>query len=102
MKSFLGIKRAYDSVPTNAIQKALERIDLPKEVIELIMNIYRNRHMKVRTCFGYSSGFKEHNGIDQGDSISPLIWNIFYDMLLAKLSKMEKGTYRNTSHLLTI
>lgn len=49
--------------------------------------------MTVLTAFGHSNAFKAGDGIDQGDAISPLIWKIFYDPLLARIQRDPHNGY---------
>ena len=49
--------------------------------------------MRVITAFGLTNSFSATDGIDQGDSISPLIWRIFYDLLLMALQQDHTRGY---------
>ncbi|KAG9302831.1 hypothetical protein G9A89_009608 [Geosiphon pyriformis] len=42
------------------------------------------------TDFGLSNGYKVHDGLDQGEVFSPLLWRIFYDLLLCKVKRHEQ------------
>src|SRR6266498_1004136 len=50
--------------------------------------------MQVITAFGLSPWLKAEDGIDQGDSISPLLWRIFYDPLLSALQSDHQRGYQ--------
>ncbi|CAB4403292.1 unnamed protein product [Rhizophagus irregularis] len=65
--------KAFDSVGMIPLQKALERIKLLHTIINFIINIYRNRQMKIITAYGLTDTFTAHDGIDQGEVISPLV-----------------------------
>ncbi len=41
-----------------------------------------------------SPQFTAEDGIDQGDTISPLLWRIFYDPLLSALQKNSSRGYK--------
>src|SRR6266542_1889563 len=86
------MSKAYDSVSLIGLQKALERIDLLTSFISLILTLFRDRSMKVLTEFSPSASLQAADGVDQGDSISPLLWRIFYDPLLTALqSDPDRG-----------
>ncbi|KAG9297262.1 hypothetical protein G9A89_001531 [Geosiphon pyriformis] len=44
---------------------------------------------RVMTDFGLTSGYHVHDGLDQGEIFSPLLWQIFYDPLLCKVKRQE-------------
>ena len=62
--------KAYDSI---RLLLLLQRISLPDTFNKWILNLFQDRNMRVITSFGFSDPFTAANGIDQGDSISPLI-----------------------------
>ena len=77
--------KAYDSISMEGLRMSLERLGLPASFTNWIINLFAGRFMKVITAFGLSPTLDAANGIDQGDSISPLLWRIFYDPLLSAL-----------------
>jgi hypothetical protein len=84
-------KKAFDSVGSSSIKAALERINIPKQIINLLMNMRRDRTADVITAGGTTDKYNIQDGLDQGDPISPLLWKIFYDPLIAKVNKMREG-----------
>lgn len=87
----IDIKKAYDSVSWESLEKVLERLRFSKTFRELIKDIFERREMQVRTAYGYTEPFKPSRGLEQGDIISPLLWLCFYDPLLTALNISEKG-----------
>ncbi|CAB4416101.1 unnamed protein product [Rhizophagus irregularis] len=79
--------KAYDSVSLESLQIALRRLDIPEKFILWIIGLFKNRQMSVITAFGPSPTFIGGDGIDQGDTISPLLWRIFYDPLLVAIQQ---------------
>jgi hypothetical protein len=88
----LDIQKAYDTVPTIAIEKGLRRIKVPENIITLICKLLDARLLKIDTPHGETEEFKPDIGIPQGDGLSPLLWSIFYDPLLCKLQQNTEGT----------
>ncbi|CAB5381878.1 unnamed protein product [Rhizophagus irregularis] len=76
------------------LTKALERIKCPTDLINFIINLFKNRKLQVITAYGLSKGFYAGDGIDQGETISPLIWRIFYDPLLTRIKDIPEVGYR--------
>src|SRR6266542_1121638 len=81
------MKKACDSISIDSLRMALSRISLPKLCIDWILNLFLDRELRIITFFGLSPSFVAGDGIDQGDSISPLLWRIFYDPLLTALQQ---------------
>ncbi|EXX70148.1 hypothetical protein RirG_090060 [Rhizophagus irregularis DAOM 197198w] len=85
--------KAFDSVGMIPLQKALERIRLPTSTTNFIINIFKNRKIKIIMAYGLTDTFTASDGIDQGEVISPLIWRIFYDPLLHRIQEDEALGY---------
>ncbi|PIA12987.1 hypothetical protein COEREDRAFT_11902 [Coemansia reversa NRRL 1564] len=47
--------------------------------------------MQVLTSYGYSPAFIQHCGLAQGDSLSPLLWLLVYDLMLEKINRNHTG-----------
>src|SRR5438105_4528280 len=65
---------------------ALERIKIPTNIINFIISLFYNRQISIITCFGLTQPFTGNDGIDQSETISPLLWQIFYDPLLCRIN----------------
>src|SRR5436190_11988965 len=87
------ISKAFDSIDIRMLRLALERIQLPKRFIDLTLNLFTDRYNTVITSFGHSSHYKTEIGIDQGESLSPLLWVIYLDPLLCRLNKTAQHPY---------
>ncbi|RHZ87192.1 hypothetical protein Glove_40g164 [Diversispora epigaea] len=94
---FQDISKAYDSMSSLALQKAMERIKFPTQIISILNDILENGNNKV-TFYGLSDPYKVHDGISQGDAISPLLWRIYYDPLLDAVKRSYLG-YNMTANL---
>ena len=81
------ISKAYDSVHIPLLKRALLRIKVPLSLVNLITNIFTHRSNSVITNFGNTKLYQVHDGIDQGETITPLLWRIYYDPLLSKITQ---------------
>ena len=88
---FQDISKAYDSMSSLALQKAMERIKIPTQIITILNSILANRSNRVITFYGLTDPYIVHDGIDQGDAISPLLWKIYYDPLLDAVKRSDLG-----------
>ena len=91
---FQDMKKAFDSVSLKMMEKALERIKVPNLLIKFLLNLYNKRKIKVYTEYGLTKEFKAEDGLDQGEVVSPLMWRIFYDLLLYLIYKKEDLSYK--------
>jgi hypothetical protein len=56
--------KAFDSVGMVPLQKVLERIRLPLSTINFIINIYKNRKIKIITAYSITDTFTACDGIN--------------------------------------
>ena len=75
------------------LAKALECLKIPEKIKYFIINIYKDRSIKVITSLGLTEAFVVGDGIDQGEAISPLIWWIFYDPVLYRIQEDDRLGY---------
>src|SRR5205085_6002769 len=90
---FQDMKKAFDSVSLKMLEKALERIKLPTSTKKFLLNLFNSRRIKVITSFGLTQEFTAEDGLDQGEVVSPLLWRIFYDLLLYEMQNKRKLEY---------
>ena len=67
------ISKAFDSIDTNMLKLAMERLKIPSGFINLTLELFTNRYNSIITAYGSSDYYKMHIGIDQGEVISPLL-----------------------------
>ena len=97
------MRKAFDSVGLKMLKKALTRIKLPEGTISLIMSLFKRRKIKVITSFGLTEEFEAEDGLDQGEVISPLAWQIFYDLLLCVVKdEINLGYHMLTNWLIDL
>ncbi|KAG9288178.1 hypothetical protein G9A89_020484 [Geosiphon pyriformis] len=105
---------AIGSVVENALKKncelwlvlqdirSLVRIKICDRFIRFFGSIHNGRVNRVITDFGLTDGYCVHDGLDQGEVFSPLLWCIFYDSLLCKVKRQESVYgYRLNSHFIS-
>ena len=84
---FQDMSRTFDSIGMIPLTMALWRIKIPDVIINLLLNMFQNRKTRIITAYGLSDVLTAADGIDQGEVISPLIWRIFYDPLLCRITQ---------------
>ena len=86
----LDVAKAYDSVPWDLLEKSIKRIGIPQNIVNIIKSLTNNRTLQIITSFGLTPKFNQDTGLSQGDIISPLLWLIVYEPLLARIKKEYK------------
>ena len=85
------MRKAYDSVSWEGLEKALKRIKMKLSIIDILEGIHNNRYSAVITDHGPTDYYEVQDGIDQGEVYSPLLWRIFYDPLLCRIQRTQKS-----------
>jgi hypothetical protein len=83
--------KAYDRVNIFQLKKAMDRIKIPHNFSSLILELFKDRKNEVITSYGKTAPYDVLTGIDQGEVISPVLWCIYYDPLLAEIDKQNLG-----------
>ena len=67
------MRKAFDSVSIHALELAMRRIKLPKNLITFIKQLFQDREIRVITDEGPTDFFVAGDGIDQSEVISLLM-----------------------------
>ena len=70
---FQDTAKAFDTVNLVMLQKAMQRIKIPDKAIKFIINLFQNRTLKAITEYGLTKEITAGDGLDQGETISPLL-----------------------------
>ena len=89
--NFIDFKKAFDSVHRPSIWKILEAYGIPSKVIKILMLLYEDSESCVRVGQEHTERFSVDTGVIQGDSLSPIIFNVVLEFVLSKLSNIDGG-----------
>ena len=87
------ISKAFDSMDTRMLRLAMNRLQIPANFTNLVIDLFTDCHNSVITAYGSSPYYKTEIGIDQGETLSPLLWVIYIDPLLTRLNKTAASPY---------
>jgi hypothetical protein len=87
------MKKAFDSVLLESLELALQRVKIPERTVKYILNLFHKRQLRIITAYGLTEEIIAGDSIDQGEVISPLIWQLFYDSLLERVQEDESLGY---------
>ena len=84
---FLDVKKAFDSVSHNTIQLALCRMGCPEPMLSCVWDLYSRSLTVLEYASSRSDPLKVHQGVKQGDPLSPMIFNAVLDWALQNLDQ---------------
>ena len=79
---FVDFTKALDSIHRGKMEQILLAYGLPKETVAVIMILYRNTKVKVRSPDGDTEYFDIVAGVLQGDTLAPYLFIICLDYVL--------------------
>ena len=88
---FIDISKAFDSVNHNILMGKLIKYGIPDVYVNVIKHWYSNQIVKVRYGNKFSEDWKVCNGVRQGGVLSGLLFNIYIDTMLDKISNAKVG-----------
>lgn len=80
--AFVDLKAAFDTVPRDKLWSCLKDYKISSKLLKAVKTVYKRVRGEVRIDGKSSNGFEMHRGIKQGDSLSPLLFNIYMDHIL--------------------
>ena len=75
---FVDLKKAYDSVPRDAVWNVLEKWGAPPKLVGLVRSFHEGMQATVRIGGDSSMGFDVRKGLRQGCTIAPSLFNIYF------------------------
>ena len=74
---FVDFQKAFDSVWHEALFRKLENLGINGNFLQIIKNIYNNTECAVKINGRGTKYFKYKKGVQQGNPLSPLLFNLF-------------------------
>lgn len=69
--------------------KILEKFKIPDGLVNLIQDIYSNNSAKIKTEGKLSASIPVNQGIRQGDSLSPLLFNLIMNEIIEEIKNLK-------------
>ena len=97
---FYDITKAYDALPWPRIKRALHRLRLPQDFIDMTMNMHYGTHLTMRTSIPgrTTKPVQMHKAIKQGCPLAPLLFSLVLDELHAGYRTIENAGFPLDNH----
>ena len=99
---FVDFKKAFDRVLTEVIRWAMYNLGVEEWLVSAVMSIYTGAKTVVGTVYGNSSGFEIKVGMQQGSSLSPLLFVIVMKALCREFRVSFPWEFLYTGDLVVI
>jgi hypothetical protein len=96
------LKKVYDSVGREVLYSVLIQFGVLMKIGRLIKMFLSKTYNKVLTGKHLSDSFPIQNGLKQGDTLSPLLFNFSLGHAIRKVQENQLGLKLNGSHELFV
>jgi len=88
---FVDLTKAFDRVQLNDVLNILNDHNIPQNIIQIIRLLNENSTTKVRVGQELSNEVPTSDGVRQGDSLSPLLFNLIMDKIIQNIEETGRG-----------
>ena len=88
---FVDLRKAYDSVPRQALWKVLEKYGVPEKMLNVVKSFHEGMHAEVRVGSTVTDRFEVRNGLRQGCTLAPTLFNIYFSAMVADWRDRSSG-----------
>jgi exonuclease III len=81
---FIDFAAAFDSVHRESLWSVLRKCGVPELLVQILRDMYSNAQSCVRANGSLSTPFEIQTGVRQGCVLSPMLFNLVLDWILAK------------------
>ena len=79
--AFIDLEKAYDRIPRDVVWRCLRERGVPEKYVRTVQETYKDATTRVRSAAGITDSFAVQVGLHQGSALSPLLFNIVFDVL---------------------
>ena len=88
---FIDLKKAYDSIRREALYSILIEYGIPKKLVRLIKMCLTETYSRVPVGKNLSEMFPIRNGLKEGDTLSPLLFNFALEYAIKRVQVIQDG-----------
>ena len=95
---FVDLKKAYDSVPREALWMAMKKFGVPGHLIDVVKSFHEGMEARVRVGGELLEEIEVRNGLRQGCTMAPTLFNLYACVVIEQWRERVKdvegvGTY---------
>ena len=79
---FVDLRKAYDSVPCQALWLVLEKYGIPPLLVRLIQSLHDGMKIEVSVDGATTPVIEVNNGLRQGCTIAPSLFNLYFNLVI--------------------
>ena len=88
--SFIDLKKAYDSVPRDAMWLALRKLGVPEKTVQLIRSFHSGMEANICIEGELLEEISVENGLRQGCCMAPVLFNLYTCLLMERWAARVK------------
>ena len=78
---FVDLRKAYNSVPRQALWKVLEKYGVPENMLNVVKFFHEGMHAEVKVGLTVTDRFEVRNGLWKGCTLAPTLFNIYFSAM---------------------
>ena len=79
---FVDLRKAYDSIPRDALWQVLEKSGVPPNMLNVINSFHDGMKATIRIGSTQSESFSVCNGLRQGCTLAPTLFNLYFNAVM--------------------
>ncbi|KAK3545686.1 hypothetical protein QTP70_010891 [Hemibagrus guttatus] len=87
---FVDFEKAFDSLQRDSLWKILRHYGIPKKLVTIIQDLYKNFECRVIHNNELTEPFNVHTGVKQGCILSPILFSLAIDWLMRSVTEGQR------------
>ena len=88
---FVDLKKAYDSIPREALWLVLGKLGIPPTLLSLIRSLHVDMRARVRLSGRLTEDIYVNNGLRQGCTLAPTLFNLYFAAVMSSWRSGSSG-----------
>jgi len=88
---YIDFSKAYDTVSHQLLLKFLKHWGFPPYILKILKEVYTGNHIQIITPWGLTQRIPVNRGIKQGCPLSPLLFNLYIEILIRAVNRGKNG-----------